>query len=218
MKAKRFLIISLALVTVLVLSVSAVYAQDPGSGFGGGRGRGGARGGRGPDTTTMTPRGGNRGAVNGPSIGAFPGCGAYCDLPPASVDALPQDVVDLMIDGWADEQHAYAVYAAVIEQFGAVRPFVNIQRAETQHAAAWEAMFERYGIETPEVPAFDLPTFTNLSEACAVAAEAEVANFDLYDTMLESFEPYPDLQFVAQNLRDASEFNHLPAFENCAAY
>ena len=29
---------------------------------------------------------------------------------------------------------------------------------------------------------------------------------------------YPDMVQVFTSLRDASEFQHLPAFENCAAY
>ena len=62
-----------------------------------------------------------------------------------------------MQDGLADEQHAYAVYAAVIEQFGAVRPFTNIQKAEAQHMAAWEFLFDRYGIPTPQPPSLTCP-------------------------------------------------------------
>ncbi len=202
MNAKRILIIMIALVAVLMLGISAVSAQDnPGNGNGNGAGGGnGYQGGR----NTDAPRGNNNGG------------GLYLNLPPASTDELPQDIIDLMIDGWLDEQHAYAVYGSVIEQFGVVRPFVNIQRSEAQHIAAWETLFVRYGIAIPEVPAFDVSEFASLTEACTVGAEAEIANFDLYDTMLAAFEPYPDLLYVAQTLRDASEFNHLPTFEMCA--
>jgi hypothetical protein len=34
--------------------------------------------------------------------------------------------------------------------------------------------------------------------------------------MQASFGPYPDLAYVAQTLRDVSQFNHLPAFQRCA--
>jgi hypothetical protein len=202
MNAKRIFIIMLALMAVLMLGISVVSAQDnPGNGNGNGSGQGnGYQGGRNGDTS----RGNNNGG------------GLYLNLPPASTDELLQDIIDLMVDGWMDEQHAYAAYGSVIDQFGAVRPFVNIQRSEAQHIAAWETMFARYGITIPEVPAFNLPEFARLTEACAIGAEAEVANFDLYDTMKAAFEPYPDLLYVAQTLRDASEFNHLPAFEVCA--
>lgn len=141
----------------------------------------------------------------------------FLNLPPKSADELPQDIIDLMIAGWTDEQHAYAVYGAVIDQFGAARPFTNIQAGEAQHIAAWENLFDRYAIPLPAVPGFDLPTVTTLSEACAVGADAETANAGLYDTMLAAFEAYPDLQWVAQSLSSASEFNHLPAFEQCAS-
>mgnify|MGYP002713172100 CR=1 FL=1 len=145
------------------------------------------------------------------------GTGMYTSMPPASEGDLPQEVVDLMVDGWLDEQHAYAVYESVIAQFGEVAPFVSIQNAEAQHSAAWEFLFDRYGIETPEVPTFDVPEFATLADACSAAADAEIANFGLYDTMLDTFAEYPDLYQVALALRNASEFNHLPAFQACAS-
>lgn len=203
MNAKRILIVTLVLAAILAFGVSAAAAQD-GSGNGNGGVGGGYQGGRNGDT----PRGNANASMNG---GGF-----MLNLPPASVNELPDDVVDLMIDGWVDEQHAYAVYGAVIAQFGAVRPFTNIQTSEAQHIAAWETLFDRYGIAVPEIPTFDLPVFASVSEACSVGAAAEIANFDLYDSMLAAFDPYPDLLYVAQSLRDASEFSHLPAFENCA--
>ena len=121
-----------------------------------------------------------------------------------------------MQDGLADEQHAYAVYAAVIEQFGAVRPFTNIQKAEAQHIAAWEFLFDRYGIPTPAAAELDLPEFASLADACQAAAEAEIANRDLYDQMLQALADYPDMTQVVTQLRTASDNNHLPAFERCA--
>jgi hypothetical protein len=200
MNVKRMLIVTLVLIALLTLGLTVVGAQND-AGNGNGRGQGnGYQGGRNADASPPGNMTGGRLMLN---------------LPAPSADELPQDVINLMIDGWLDEQHAYAVYGGVIDQFGAVRPFVNIQRSETQHITAWETLLARYGIAIPEAPAFDLPAFASLSEACAIGAEAEVANFDLYDTMLAAFEPYPDLSYVVQALRDASEFSHLPAFERC---
>lgn len=144
------------------------------------------------------------------------GTGFYTAMPPAYDGELPQDVINLMLDGWMDEQHAYAVYDAVIAQFGETAPFVNIQRAEAQHIAAWEFLFDRYGIEIPDVPEFEILEFASVADACTTAAAAEIANFDLYDTMLETFAEYPDIYQVTLSLRNASEFNHLPAFQSCA--
>lgn len=152
-------------------------------------------------------QGGQRGnPMNGNRINA---ANAYVTTPP------PQDIIDLMIAGWLDEQHAYAVYGSVLDQFGAVIPFTRIQQAEAQHSAAWARQFARYGLALPDVPNFDLPEFSSVSEACAVAAEAEIANFSLYDTMLDAFADYPNMYQVTQQLRNVSEFNHLPAFEAC---
>ncbi len=201
MNTKRMLILLVVLVAVLALGLSAVSAQrNAANGSGNGQGNRNQGG-----WNTDAPRGMNS-------------SGLHLNLPAAATDELPQAVIDLMIAGWTDEQHAYAVYGAVIDQFGAIRPFTNIQRSEAQHIAAWETLFDRYGIAVPEVPAFDLPQFASVSAACTVGTEAEVANFDLYDTMLAQFEGYPDLLYVAQALRDASEFSHLPAFERCAAW
>lgn len=207
MNTKRIFIVTVALTAIFILSISAVAAQNGtgngNNGTGGGQGNG-YQGGQNSDA----PRG-NAGDMNGN--------GLLRNLPPASVDELPENVIELMIDGWTDEVHAYAVYGAVIDQFGAVRPFTNIQRSELQHIAAWETLFDRYGIIVPEVPTFDPLVFTSVGEACSVGVTAEIANFALYDAMLTAFEPYPDLLYVTEALRSASESNHLPAFENCAS-
>jgi len=66
------------------------------------------------------------------------------------------------------------------------------------------------------VPATPATTFGTLAEACAFAAQAEIANFALYDNWLSTVSDYPDLVQIFTNLRNASEFNHLPAFQRCA--
>ncbi|MFO7632751.1 MAG: DUF2202 domain-containing protein [Caldilinea sp.] len=137
-------------------------------------------------------------------------------LPPVTETDLTPEMIEVMTAGILDEYHARAVYEAVIDEFGAVRPFTNIMRAEEQHAAAWAFIFERYGLEVPIAPEeFAIPEFASIADVCAAAAAAEVANFDLYDAMAETFEDYPDILQVITSLRNASEFNHLPAFENC---
>ena len=99
----------------------------------------------------------------------------------------------------------------------AVAPFTRIQSAEAQHIAALEVLFNRYGITVPDPePLEDLPEFTSVADACALGAAAEVANFELYDNWIAQTSDYPDLVQVFTSLRSASEFNHLPAFEQCA--
>jgi hypothetical protein len=209
MSKKMF--VTVAVIGVLMMSAVAVYAQQ-----GGGRGNGGQNG-RGKNNAMSSEQGSNQQRGQANRAGGNNGGGLVGSLPPATADELPQDVVDLMIAGWVDEQHAYAAYESIMAQFGSIAPFANIQRAEVQHAAAWEMLFDRYDIPTPAVPTFEIPTFASVEQACALGAEAEIANFELYDEMLTAFAPYPDVYQVAQSLRDASEFGHLPAFEACAA-
>ncbi|MBK9749656.1 MAG: hypothetical protein IPO91_23155 [Chloroflexi bacterium] len=235
MNAKRMVIVLVVLAAVLALGLTAVSAQM-GNGRGG-QGGNGAGAGNGNQNAQQTGTGnqlmeqnaaqnetgpldgtGNQfGQRGGNPDAGMNGGGFMLNLPDGVVDELPEDTVALMLDGWLDEQHAYAVYTAVIAQFGDVRPFTNILSSEAQHIAAWETLFERYGIAVPEVPGFDVPAFASLADACALGAAAEVANFDLYDSMLAAFEAYPDLTYVAEALRDASEYMHLSAFENCAS-
>jgi hypothetical protein len=172
--------------------------QGHGNGQNNGQGRGQAQG---------------RGQGQGP--GAHGGNWATM-LPPKTEGDVPAAVVAAMQDGIADEQHAYAVYTAVLAQLGNVRPFTNIQRSEAQHIAAWEFLFDRYGIAVPAAPEVEVPEFASLADACQAAADAEVANRNLYEGMLAALADYPDMTQVASQLRDVSDQHHLPAFERCA--
>ncbi len=144
------------------------------------------------------------------------GLGFFSALPPASDVPLTEEQVEAMVLGYLDEMNAYAFYQSIIDTFGEVLPFVAIQRAEAQHAAAWELLFERYDVALPDVPQMDIETFDTLASACRAAADIEVANFGMYDKAYALFAGYPDVQQVVLALRNASEFNHLPAFERCA--
>lgn len=143
--------------------------------------------------------------------------GLLLNLPPATPGELPDDVVAALQAGIQDEYHARETYQAVIAQLGAVRPFTNIVNAEQTHINALAFMFERYGLEVPEGATAQVTAqFGTVQEACAAAAAAEIANFELYDEWLATVQDYPDIVQVFQALRDASEFQHLPAFEYCA--
>lgn len=161
-----------------------------------------------------------RGGFRGEGMRGNDGNSFRVILPPASADELPQDMVDLIVEGWEDAQQAHAVYESIITSLGEspeARLFMRIQRAKTRHIAAWEFLFERYSVEVPDVPEFELPSVSNLEEACSVATETEATSVAQYDTILESLQDYPDIYQVTLALRNASEFRHLPAFENCGA-
>lgn len=135
------------------------------------------------------------------------------DLPPATRDAL--------FTALADEHNAEAFYAAVMEKFGEVRPFSNIIVAEQHHAELLREVMATYGLEAGSNPNLGSDTMRaavpeTLAEACAMGVEAEIANRDLYGkTLLPAAAGYDDVTAVFTALRDASENNHLPAFERC---
>lgn len=134
----------------------------------------------------------------------------------AESPTLPDAVVKAITAGLMDEYHAYNTYQAIIDEFGKVRPFLNIQKAEAQHIAALKAVFAQYGVAIPAQPRVELLTFTSVVEACQAGAAAEIANYALYDGMLAAVKDYPDITRVITALRNASEYNHLSAFERCA--
>lgn len=138
------------------------------------------------------------------------------NLPPAVPGEVPAEVVEAMTAGWLDEHRAAMTYQAIIDQFGAVRPFTNLLAAEQQHIAAHEAMFARYGLDVPAPITVETPVFASIAEACAAGAAIESDNAGLYDEWLATVAGYPDLTQVFTTLRDASLNQHLPAMERCA--
>ncbi len=144
-------------------------------------------------------------------------------VPVANAATLSDDARAALAAGLEDEYRAEAFYAAVIDKFGPVRPFSNIIRAEQAHSAALTAVMQTYGVEAGTNPYLADPAVVasvpaTLGEACAIGVEAEIVNKDLYDgKLIPATAGYPDIQVVFQNLRDASQNNHLPAFERCAA-
>lgn len=130
------------------------------------------------------------------------------ELSEAEVEALKLALVD--------EYRAWSTYETVIADFGAVRPFTNIQRAEENHIAALVALFNRYGLEVPVNEfAGNIPAFDTLAEACEAGVQAEIDNAALYDQLLSMVEN-PELVQVFTSLQEASQTKHLPAFERCA--
>lgn len=155
------------------------------------------------------------------------GCAAAAGLTAASLGAgmaqartapLPGPVVEAMNTALADERKAHAMYEAIIERFGDVRPFSNIVHAEQRHIDALLPLYARYGL-TPPDDTTSLPeeVFTqDMLGLCQVGVAAEIENVRLYDEeLLPAVAAYPDISAVMQRLRDASHDKHLPAFQRC---
>jgi len=220
-RARKFVLTLIAVVVVVAwLGVSAgtSLAQGPG-----GRGPGGARGqGFGAQTQAQpqaNPAVAPRGQFDPVGRGT-PGQQQSRNLAlqyPAVPGEVPAEVVEAMNEGWLDEFHAYQTYESIMLQYGRVRPFVNIQQAETQHMAALETMFTRYDLPLPTPSdAVEASEYATFADACAAAVDAEIANGALYDKWLATVQDYPDITHVFTSLRDASLNHHLPAFERCA--
>lgn len=115
-----------------------------------------------------------------------------------------------------DEYKALTFYQAVISKFGSTRPFSMVQGSEEQHIASLKAIYQKYGLIAPanSTPKTTVPR--SLQEACQAGVDAEIANVSLYkDKLLPSVLGYEDITFVFNNLMNASQQKHLPAFEKC---
>lgn len=133
------------------------------------------------------------------------------------VSELPESVKAALDEAINDEFKALSVYEAVIAKFGATRPFSMIKGAEEQHIASLKAIYDKYGLE---VPSNDWPAKitapATLQAACQTGVEAEIANAALYrEQLLPVVTEYEDITLVFENLMNASELKHLPAFEKC---
>lgn len=145
-----------------------------------------------------------------------------------SVDASGTELSDseqqALLAALEDEYKAWSFYEQVIAEFGAVRPFTSIQRAEENHIASLVSLFEAYGLEVPVnewvVQGYGDSTSLgsgpeSVAEACELGVQAEVDNAALYDELLAMVDNVDIVQVFAA-LQAASQTRHLPALERCA--
>lgn len=139
-----------------------------------------------------------------------------------AADTLNEQAQSALNAALDDEYRAEAFYAAVIDKFGPARPFTNIINAEQRHSDAILTLMDAYGVSPPENTYLDDPEVVasvpdSIAEACRMGVQAELANRDLYDVeLIPKATDYPDIVAVLQNLRDASQNRHLPAFQRCS--
>jgi len=130
-------------------------------------------------------------------------------LSKASVEAL-----QLLLQ---DERRAEALYAAVIQKHGEVRPFSNIIEAERRHQYALENLLETHELTVPANPWKEKTVVApaTFKAACEAGVQAEIENVALYDRLMNTVKE-PDLLEVFERLRWASQERHLPAFRKHA--
>lgn len=133
------------------------------------------------------------------------------------VDELSSEIQDTLYKAIKDEYKAKAVYEATIDKFGSVRPFSMIIRAEEQHISSLEAIYDKYGLTIPEPEKLSIYIPDTLPEVCQIGVNAEIENVNLYKKeLLPKVSKYSDITSVFNNLMNASQGKHLPAFQRCA--
>jgi hypothetical protein len=137
-------------------------------------------------------------------------------LAPAATAALLS-----ALSGPDGEYAARATYAAILAVPGweAAQPFVDILAAEENHVAALLRQCQKYGVPVPADAYWgNVTPPATLLEAAEIGVEAETLNVAMYNDLLTAVQGYPSLVQVFTNLRDASLYNHLPAFEAAVNY
>lgn len=115
------------------------------------------------------------------------------------------------------EYAAAASYAAVIEKYGQVEPYVTILAAEERHIDALIRQLSRMAVTVPQNPYLGrIAAPESLESAAKAWAEGEIANIAMYDALLKRTSD-PNLTKVLTNLRRSSLESHLPLFEQAAA-
>lgn len=133
------------------------------------------------------------------------------------VGELPEAVQTALDEAINDEYKAYSTYEAVINKFGNIRPFSMIIRAEEQHISSLKAIYDKYGLTPPtNTLSGTITAPSTVQQACQTGVQAEIANAALYqEKLLPAVTDYPDIMAVFENLSNASQQKHLPAFEKC---
>jgi rhodanese-related sulfurtransferase len=130
---------------------------------------------------------------------------------PSTVEKVTNtDVLQKTLDlALLDEYKARNFYRNVISKFGQVKPFINIIKAEEKHIASLLSLYQTYNLKPVPEPVTEAVQLDSVS--------AEIDNAALYrNTLLPQVVGYSDVVSVFTNLMNASQDNHLPAFQRCA--
>ena len=128
---------------------------------------------------------------------------------------LSNKEIPVLLEALDDEYLAYVTYSQVIEDFGPIRPFINIREAEGRHITALLELFERYDIPIPDNPwPGKVDRYQSVEAACKAGVASEIANGEMYDRLIQNTQK-EDVITVLKNLQAASQQRHLPAFQRC---
>ena len=122
-------------------------------------------------------------------------------------------LADMLSYSIQDEYLARAEYELIMDEYGEMRPFSNIIRAEEKHIGEVRDLMNTHGVDVPADTAKEhvvLPA--DLKKALETGVQAEIDNIAMYDHFLSMDLP-DDVRSVFESLKSASE-NHLRAFRN----
>lgn len=138
--------------------------------------------------------------------------------PTSTLSDQAQEALLEALVGPVGEYAAYATYDAVIQQYGAIEPYVSIRASEAQHIQALQRQLDKYGVAYPTTNPYlgkiTLPA--NLVSIAEQEVQTEVDNAAMYDKLLAAVQNYPDLTRVFENLKRASLVAHLNYFKAAA--
>ena len=142
-----------------------------------------------------------------------------CEGEPSVMEPAVEDdsVLAAMDATIQDEFRAELIYQKVLDDFGSVRPFVNIINAEVRHSEAIARLYVARGLPVPESrwALNEIPAFPSITDACEAGVQAEIENVGIYDRYFDRSLP-ADVRVVFENNRAASLDKHLPAFQRCS--
>ena len=121
-------------------------------------------------------------------------------------------IADMLMYAAQDEYLAHGEYAAIIEEFGNVRPYTNIVVSEETHLDYLQETYEVNNMDFPKDEySKTIVVPTSLLEAAKTGVQAEIDNIAMYELFLKQDLP-DNIKEVFNALMTASE-NHLSAFQ-----
>ena len=116
----------------------------------------------------------------------------------------------------SQERYALTTYKNVIAKIGAVRPFNNIVTSETQHVATLTALMTAHGMAVPASTTSGAVAPATRTLSCQLGVTVETGLITMYQNGIKVAKDFPDVVRVFNNLLDASQSDHLPAFILCS--
>ena len=136
--------------------------------------------------------------------------------PPVSTVPATTNVATALNNALSQERYALATYKNVVAKLGAVPPFSNIIQSETQHVGAISALMTSHGVPVPTSTATGAVAPATRIAACQLGVSVETTIIAMYRSGITLASGFPDVVRVFNNLLDASQSSHLPAFIRCS--